>query len=208
MKIPTRSATICALAAALALPTVSSCGFTVGSGGPGELSVTTTSSSTSDAAAAPAMATASATAVPGPKTLGPYGYGALRLGMTEKQAIATGEITTTCDAPGKTGCFGLPDPGGYVCVSKTIGVAVVDAGQIHTDRGVGVGSTRAQVVAAYPTLRLGSHGLRDADATPNGDAFYSFSFDSATDRVDDLVLRYNYPIASKSSDCFNNGELE
>lgn len=93
-------------------------------------------------------------------------------------------------------------------MSKTIGVAVVDAGRIPTDRGVGVGSTRAQVVAAYPTLRPGSHGLRDADATPNADAFYSFSFDQVTDRVDDVVLRYDYPIARKGSDCFNNGELE
>ncbi|MFF4615501.1 hypothetical protein [Nonomuraea jabiensis] len=95
------------------------------------------------------------------RTLGPFGYGDLRLGMTEAQARATGRIVRkTIDVPTKCSTYDLKErrysgnrAGMYI--SQKQGVVTISApGRgVRTPQGIGIGSTPAQVKAAYPNLK-------------------------------------------------------
>jgi hypothetical protein len=91
--------------------------------------------------------------------LGPDGFGALKLGMTPAQAQATHLVTTTSTAPGQdcaTGRLSTAPSGGSPSLffSPTLGLAAVYAYPgITTPAGIMIGSTLAQVQAAYPTWR-------------------------------------------------------
>ncbi|WP_219530246.1 hypothetical protein [Nonomuraea guangzhouensis] len=106
--------------------------------------------------AAPA-ANAAAT---GKATLGPFGYGNIRLGMTEAKARATGRIVRktikadiTCSAYDFTNHRYEGNRAGLF-ISKKQGVVTISApGKVKTPQGIGWGSTPAQLKATYPHLK-------------------------------------------------------
>jgi hypothetical protein len=150
------------------------------------------------AAASPSAVTPSTTAptpsstpsspVPGsdagstPKTerpkivLGPFGLGALKLGMTAEQARASGMVVTDKETvkPGVV-CGetfrvrGVAYPDGGVMYATHLGVAGIPAyGSVATPEKIKIGSTVAAVRKAYPDWRDGGF----ADAPGNSTAAY------------------------------------
>ncbi|MEU4549189.1 hypothetical protein [Nonomuraea dietziae] len=115
-------------------------------------------------------------------TLGPYGYGKVKLGMSAKKAKATGKVALkrtaargTCSGwyfrahPTKKSQVGL-------YISKKVGVAVIFAPQgVKTPEGIGIGSTMKQVKKAYPRLRYVMGTGRPYVSVPgNPKAYYEF----------------------------------
>jgi hypothetical protein len=97
--------------------------------------------------------TAPTTATNRSLTLGPLGYGALRLGMTKEQALATGLLTPFEDSDGCDGAD-LKDGGGGALLSPTLGVAAIEAGaRVATPEGVRVGTSLSDLRRAYPEWR-------------------------------------------------------
>ena len=131
-------------------------------------------------------------------TLGPEGYGPLRLGMTRKQALSTGALRD-CVMPQTGGlCPELRDAPageGSVCISDTLGLAAIFAFPgLHTAEGIGVGASRAEVTRAYPNLTSGTHGM-STPTSQNPRAVYIIGFDGGG-RVAELIL------ALPDQDCF------
>ena len=99
--------------------------------------------------------------------LGPDGYGALTLGMVRAEAIATGLTDGTlpgdgnCGGPGDGVLAGTPavtddrSVAGRLFFSAESGqlVAIYAYPGVKTPEGIGIGSSYATVVAAYPTWR-------------------------------------------------------
>jgi hypothetical protein len=128
-------------------------------------SATPPASPSSATATATGFATASPSQSVPPQLplLGPTGYGALKLGMTKAQAQPTG--LTTGMTPGAGGCgyhdgylVGSPNPNGTAIAgrlffSNTTGrlVAIYAFPGVMTPQGIKLGSTYAQLHAAYPT---------------------------------------------------------
>ncbi|GAA3595781.1 hypothetical protein GCM10022419_093840 [Nonomuraea rosea] len=113
-------------------------------------------------------------------TLGPYGYGNLKLGMTATKAKATGRIIhkPVGDSARCTGWDLKESPyGNYrvgMYISKKHGVAMIVAPPgLKTPQGISLGSTRTQLKAAYPQLRRGPGGYPAADV-PGKKAYYLF----------------------------------
>ncbi|MFE9689871.1 hypothetical protein [Micromonospora sp. NPDC005806] len=140
-------------------------------------SVTVTASSSGEPSPSPTAsgsptATPSDTAAPSDKpvlVLGPDGFGALKLGMSKKKAEVTGMISDFANPNPQvsTGCPARAEFKGdgdtAVWWSTRLGVAaIVPPTDIKTAEGIGVGSSRASVVDAYPTWR----GI---DGTPHND---------------------------------------
>ncbi|MEV4896708.1 hypothetical protein AB0K48_45845 [Nonomuraea sp. NPDC055795] len=126
-------------------------------------------------------------------TLGPYGVGALKLGMSAKRAKATGKIVLKRSAP-HGGCSGWDlkaHPTGKnsvgLYISKKRGVAVVFAGKgMRTPEGIGIGSTMRQVRRAYPKVRT-PRGLNPYVTVPgNSRAYYTFFVDKG--RLEQLSI--------------------
>ncbi|HEX6343294.1 hypothetical protein [Umezawaea sp.] len=90
-----------------------------------------------------------------PPSSGSVGFGVLKLGMAEADAVATGFITRTGDD--SLGCHqyssqGHPDMVGAVVVSPSAGVVrITIPSTAKTSMGIGVGSTVAEVKARYPS---------------------------------------------------------
>lgn len=109
------------------------------------------------------------------------GFGAIKLGMSETQIAAQG--VTLTDAQAGASCTVYTAQGGgvpsaaTVVVSKAVGLTVVTPNQAaHTAEGVGAGSTKEQVLAAYPAARDETGGVV-APATAAAD--YHFRLDDA-----------------------------
>jgi hypothetical protein len=134
-------------------------------------------------------------------TLGPYGYGAVKLGMTAKQARATGE------AVGKNPTGGLctdwdlkkiPNAKNSVetYMSPSVGLAAIFAAKgMETPEGIKIGSTAKQLKAAYPRIKKNFHGYYTIKVSGNKKAYYTFE-----------VTRgkvASYGIALNKQDCFN-----
>ncbi|MFC6900631.1 hypothetical protein ACFQGX_35825 [Nonomuraea dietziae] len=98
-------------------------------------------------------------------TLGPDGYGAVKLGMTVKQAKTTGDVVKK--RPGHGGCSGwdlkkFPTPKDSVgiYISPNVGLAAIFAAKgMRTPEGIKIGSTVKQVKAAYPRIKRDFHGF-------------------------------------------------
>ncbi|MBO3748017.1 hypothetical protein J5X84_18240 [Streptosporangiaceae bacterium NEAU-GS5] len=132
-------------------------------------------------------------------TLGPYGYGAVRLGMTAKQAKATGDVVKKL----KDGCSGwdlkkFPTPKNEVgfYISPKVGLAAIFAAKgMKTPEGIKIGSTGKQVKAAYRHLWKAFHGYYMTTVPGNKKAYYAFEIKHS--KVVD------YYIELKDQDCFN-----
>ncbi|MEV6037902.1 hypothetical protein AB0L65_42605 [Nonomuraea sp. NPDC052116] len=125
---------------------------------------------------------ANAAATAQKRTLGPFGYGNLKLGMTEARARATGRIVRkTIDVPTKCSTYDLRErrysgnrAGMYI--SKKQGVVTISApGRgVKTPQGIGIGATPAQLKAAYPNLK--QNALYGTFATVPGNPKASYVF--------------------------------
>ncbi|MEV0388528.1 hypothetical protein [Nonomuraea sp. NPDC050643] len=115
------------------------------------------------------------------RTLGPFGYGGIRLGMSEAKARATGLIVRkTINAPTKCSAYDLKaqryggDRAGLF-ISKKQGVVTISApSSVKTPQGIGRGSTPAQLRAAYPKLKRNT--LYGTFATVPGNPKASYVF--------------------------------
>jgi hypothetical protein len=103
------------------------------------------------------------------------GFGKLKLGMSQADAAQVVTLTETTATPACTiyqaQGAGVPAPA-TVVISKAVGVVTVSPdGPAHTAEGVGVGSTKEQVLAAYPTAKEDPNGVV---APASESATYSF----------------------------------
>ncbi|MFI7702408.1 hypothetical protein [Nonomuraea sp. NPDC049480] len=135
-------------------------------------------------------------------TLGPYGYGVIKLGTSLKKARGTGKIVRK--GVGGTGpCSGWDlkqHPTGRdrvgLYISKKRGVAVIFAQKgIKTPEGVGLGSTMKQVKRAYPRLKTSASGFPYVSVPRNPNAYYAFI--TSKGKVRQLAL------ALDTQDCVN-----
>lgn len=137
------------------------------------------------------------------KTLGPDGYKTLRLGMSEKKAVATGLIHDRQDV-GECTWYrlkpseGKQNPGSGVVVSPTEGVVSLPGTEdTHTPEGITMGSidndqgsTTGKIEKSYDKYTVDKTGpvpLYTAPAPGNASAHYFFAI-GEDDLVKDLGL--------------------
>ncbi|MFC3899185.1 hypothetical protein ACFOWZ_47635 [Lentzea rhizosphaerae] len=96
------------------------------------------------------------------------GYGALKLGMTLEEARATGQTDLTWEGAGDNPCVA----DGKVTISRKQGVVrIFLPADARTSKGIGIGSTFADVKRAYPD----AHEYRAGwTAAVDGDSHYAF----------------------------------
>ncbi|WP_431928144.1 hypothetical protein [Amycolatopsis tucumanensis] len=111
-------------------------------------------------------------------TIGPTGWGRLVLGMSEADAVATDEFDMSEGYSGSP-ChrYWLRGGGSPVDISPTYGVARISAKPgVTTPEGIGVGSTDAEVMAAYPNATTANYVIT-APVPGNPKAVYVFNTD-------------------------------
>lgn len=137
------------------------------------------------------------------ESLGPFGYGGVRLGMSAKQAKATGKIVAKQGASMCSGWDLKAHPTGRdnvgLYISKKLGVALISAPKgVKTPEGIGIGSTRKQLRKAYPKLQTTASESKDnlyTDVPGNPKAYYRFLLDH--NKIYDVSLDL------KNQDCTN-----
>ncbi|WP_127506493.1 hypothetical protein [Actinoplanes solisilvae] len=115
---------------------------------------TSTSPSASTSTSVRPSKSASSSPKTTPTVLGPSGFGALKLGMTRKQAEATGMITgyETENFTGNCGVAKLRPGGATVYFTPGMGLSSIGAyGRVRTPKGIKLGSTVTALKKAYPT---------------------------------------------------------
>ncbi len=133
--------------------------------------------------------------------LGPSGWGQLTLGMTVKQAEATGMMTKMSGSPGP-GCdssthllgtvVGPTPESGVLFFSADMGlIAIYAYPGLKTPEGIELGSTYQDVHSAYPDW----HGLEGTSgrgyAKATGNASYRIVIDGSTKKVVELDVQLN-----------------
>ena len=121
--------------------------------------------------------------------LGYEGLGPIKLGMSFDDAVAAAHVTVQPDPTCGITLYGEPGSGVEsieVWNFGSIGTITVSRPGINTISGVGVGSTRAEVLATYPSASddLGGSGL--VITNPEGHAIV-FTFDGG-DSVTSMAL--------------------
>lgn len=152
-------------------------------------------------AVSPSAATSTAsTPTPAVHKLGPTGVGALLLGMTKTEAIATGLTTGVQGTEGSCGQASdgrlagarpasADDPDGTLFFSVTSGKLVIISATtgVLTPEGIHLGSTASEVKKAYPKWSGGAVDSLDYVKVPkNPKAYYRIYVDD--DQVLELTL--------------------
>ena len=145
---------------------------------------------------------ASAVAEAKPTRLGPHGYGAVKLGMTAKQAQATGKVVKKLDGGGAScsgwdlKAFKTPKNSVGLYISPRVGLAAIWAPKgVKTPQGIRIGSTYKQLKAAYPGIKKDFHGYYVVTVPGNKKAYYTFTVTRGK------VTEYG--IALRNQDCFD-----
>jgi hypothetical protein len=135
-------------------------------------------------------------AAPSKTVLGPFGLGPLTLGMSPKEAKATGLVGHVDDpTPGcTTGQLkGASGNDGGLYFSSSVGLAAIYShGSIATPQGIKLGSTYAQVHAAYPKwsgILDGTAGRGLVKVPGNSAASYRIDISDSTGKVMSLALQ-------------------
>ncbi|GAA3153114.1 hypothetical protein GCM10010466_50130 [Planomonospora alba] len=152
------------------------------------------------APAAVAESAADRTAARVKGTLGPFGYGGVRLGMSTGKARATGKIVRK---PGTGPCTGWDlkaHPTGRdevgLYISRKRGVAMIFAPPgVKTPQGIRIGSTAGQMIKAYPKLKQAASGYATVSVPGNPRASYYFLLSHGE--------IYEIALALKNQDCAN-----
>ena len=175
------------------------------SGGPGTQPQPTNAPTTTTAAPSPTPAPTPARTAPAGLRLGPNGFGALTMGMTKAEAVATGLTEGTSAGDGTCGLsdghllgtaaapVAPTDVAGWLVFSGTTDrlVAMYAYPGLTTPEGIGLGSSYADVHAAYPDWTPiapeGTEGRGHA-RVPGGAAQGSYRIVIIDDRVIELSL--------------------
>ena len=118
------------------------------------------------------------------------GYGALKLGMTPEEAIAAGLKGLDWGPNGAT-CTGAEN----VAISKKYGIERITLPEdAKTSKGIGVGTTVADVKKAYPNAKEYRMGLSAALNDTGGYSFTTYGY-ADTDKIVEIKLM------SRQTDC-------
>jgi hypothetical protein len=125
------------------------------------------------------------------KSDGRLGYGALKLGMTLEEARAAGLTTLTWESEGDGTCVG----DAKIAVSKKHGVVRISLPTDgRTSKGIGAGSTFAEVKRAYPNATEYRGGWSvDLDGTN----LYAFTGEPGNDANEVATVK----LGAKVTDC-------
>lgn len=111
-----------------------------------------------------------------------HGFGPLKLGMSQQQALATGLISPFEAARGEAGCVtarfkdNRGDGETYAMFSRKLGIAAIQGPLgTRTPEGIGAGATSAELIRAYPGVKqvdLDNYGRAEVTPAANPRARY------------------------------------